>query len=104
MRHTISHMLRAAAVGLSLTIPGAATAQPAAPRDTTLVARRDSLEQELQRIAVVERKLMIPMRDGVRMQFDVYRPKNAAGQVPAIFVRTPYNMNFWDVQPGPRRT
>ena len=98
MRHTISHMLRAAAVCLSLTIPGAATAQPAAPRDSTLVARRDSLEQELQRIAVVERKLMIPMRDGVRMQFDVYRPKNAAGQVPAIFVRTPYNMNFWDVQ------
>ena len=98
MRHTISHVLRAAAVGLSLTMPGAATAQPAAPRDTTLVARRDSLERELQRIAVVERKLMIPMRDGVRMQFDVYRPKNAAGQVPAIFVRTPYNMNFWDVQ------
>jgi putative CocE/NonD family hydrolase len=98
MPHTISHMLRAAAVGLSLTIPGAATAQPAAQRDTALVARRDSLEQELQRIAVVELKLMIPMRDGVRMQFDVYRPKNAAGQVPAIFVRTPYNMNFWDVQ------
>ena len=34
------------------------------------------------------------------MQFDIYRPKNAAGKVPAIFVRTPYNMNFWDVALG----
>ena len=101
MGHIMRHVLRAAAVtavGLCATIPRAATAQPAAPRDSALVARRDSLEGELQRLAVVERKLMIPMRDGARMQFDVYRPKNAAGPVPAIFVRTPYNMNFWDVQ------
>ena len=101
MGHIMRHVLRAAAVtavGLCATIPRAATAQPAAPRDSALVAHRDSLEGELQRLAVVERKLMIPMRDGARMQFDVYRPKNAAGPVPAIFVRTPYNMNFWDVQ------
>ena len=68
----------------------------AAVRDTVLVAKRDSLERELQAIAVIDRKLMIPMRDGTRMQFDVYRPKNVA-KAPAIFVRTPYNMNFWDV-------
>jgi putative CocE/NonD family hydrolase len=89
------------ALALALLSAGVAEpihAQPAAARDSALVARRDSLERELQRIAVVERKLMIPMRDGVRMQFDVYRPKDAAGTVPAIFVRTPYNMNFWDVQ------
>ena len=101
MRHTVRHVRRAAAiaaVGLSTAIPGTATAQPGAQRDTVLVARRDSLERELHRIAVVERKLMIPMRDGVRIQFDVYRPKDAAGPVPTIFVRTPYNMNFWDVQ------
>src|SRR5678815_1775486 len=60
-----------------------------AVRDTVLVAKRDSLERELQAIAVVDRKLMIPMRDGTRMQFDVYRPKNVA-KAPAIFVRTPY--------------
>ena len=77
-----------------------ALAQPRATRDTVLVARRDSLERELQAIAVVERKLMIPMRDGARMQFDVYRPRNASGKVPAIFVRTPYNMNYWDVSLG----
>ena len=81
-------------------LTGAAHAQSRPPRDTVLAARRDSLERELQRIAVVDRKLMVPMRDGVKMQFDVYRPKNAAGPVPAIFVRTPYNMNFWDVNLG----
>ena len=78
--------------------PSPAQARPS--RDTVLAARRDSLERELQRIAVVDRKVMVPMRDGVKMQFDVYRPKNAAGPVPAIFVRTPYNMNFWDVNLG----
>ena len=86
------------ALTLSATSAGAAQGRP--PRDTALAARRDSLERELQRIAVVERKLMVPMRDGAKMQFDVYRPKNAAGPVPAIFVRTPYNMNFWDVNLG----
>lgn len=65
-----------------------------------LRARRDSLERELQKIAVVDRKLMIPMRDGVRMQADVYRPRNATGKVPIIFSRTPYNFNWWDVRLG----
>ena len=43
-----------------------------------LAARRNALEQELQAIAIVERKLMIPMRDGKRMAADVYRPKDTA--------------------------
>ena len=64
-----------------------------------LRAQRDSIETELQSVAIVERKLMIPMRDGVRMQFDVYRPRNVE-RAPAIFVRTPYNMNYWDVNLG----
>src|SRR5687767_14506923 len=85
---------------LVLVAASTAGAQGRPPRDTVLAARRDSLERELQRIAIVDRKVMVPMRDGVRMQFDVYRPKNAAGPVPAIFVRTPYNMNFWDVNLG----
>ncbi|MFL5605960.1 MAG: CocE/NonD family hydrolase [Gemmatimonadaceae bacterium] len=89
------HILAAALV-VAATAP--LTAQRA-QRDTVLVARRDSLEKALQEIAVVDRKLMIPMRDGTRMQFDVYRPKGAA-RVPAIFVRTPYNMNYWDVALG----
>jgi predicted acyl esterase len=63
-------------------------------------AQRWRTERELQSIAVVERKVMMPMRDGVRLATDVYRPKGASGKVPTIFVRTPYNFNYWDVDNG----
>jgi putative CocE/NonD family hydrolase len=62
--------------------------------------RRIDLEAELQSIAIVERKVMMPMPDGVRLATDIYRPNNATGKVPTIFVRTPYNFNFWDVHNG----
>ena len=62
--------------------------------------RRNAVEAELQSIAVVERKLMIPMRDGKRMAADVYRPKDASKKYPTVFSRTPYNFNYWDVRSG----
>jgi uncharacterized protein len=67
------------------------------------LARRRALESELQSIAVVERKLMVPMRDGKRMAADVYRPKDGSVKYPTVFVRTPYNFNFWDVRNGAPR-
>jgi putative CocE/NonD family hydrolase len=97
MRRVSRQLLVAAALAVVTAPP--LTAQRGAPRDTALVARRDSLERALEAIAVIDRKLMLPMRDGTRIQFDVYRPKGA-DQVPAIFVRTPYNMNYWDVRLG----
>ncbi|MEJ7812912.1 MAG: CocE/NonD family hydrolase [Gemmatimonadaceae bacterium] len=87
------------AAALLAAVP-AAPAQPRAQRDTQLVAQRWAKERELQSLAVVERKVMVPMRDGVRMAADIYRPKNAQGKVPVVFVRTPYNFNFWDVRNG----
>ena len=74
-------------------------AQPAALSASERQKRIDT-EKELQSLAIVERKLMVPMRDGVRLATDVYRPKNASGPVPIVFVRTPYNFNFWDVRNG----
>src|SRR6185436_5244720 len=68
-----------------------------------VLARRRALEQELQSMAIVERKLMLPMRDGKRMAADVYRPKDTSRKYPAIFVRTPYNFNYWDVRNGAPR-
>lgn len=70
--------------------------------------RRKDLEAELQEIAIVERRVMIPMKDGVRLATDIYRPRNAAGpstalgagKFPIVFVKTPYNFNFWDVRNG----
>src|SRR5262245_41365339 len=62
--------------------------------------RRWDLENQLQSIAVVDRKVMMPMRDGIRLATDIYRPKDSSKKVGTIFVRTPYNFNFWDVRNG----
>ncbi len=62
--------------------------------------QRIDTENDLQSIAIVERKVMMPMPDGVRLATDIYRPKNATAKVPTIWVRTPYNFNFWDVHNG----
>ncbi len=43
------------------------------------------------------------MRDGKRMQADIYRPKDESKKYPVIFVRTPYNFNYWDVELGAPR-
>jgi uncharacterized protein len=65
-----------------------------------LIAKRNSVEQELESVAIIERKVMVPMRDGKRMAADIYRPKDTSKKYPIIFVRTPYNFNFWDVRNG----
>ena len=74
-----------------------------APTDAQLIARRNATEKELESLAIIERKLMIPMRDGKRMAADVYRPKDESKKYPIIFVRTPYNFNYWDVKLGAPR-
>ena len=75
----------------------------ARPQDAELVERRNAVETELESIAVIEHKVMVPMRDGKRMQADIYRPKDSSKKYPVIFVRTPYNFNYWDVELGAPR-
>jgi len=53
----------------------------------------EALREILKEIATVETKALMPMRDGVGLSSDIYRPKDMQGPVPTIFVRTPYNMN-----------
>ncbi len=59
----------------------------------TLYAQNDVLA-ELENIAIVDQKVMMPMRDGIRLATAIYRPKTS-GKVPIIFSRTPYNFNSW---------
>ena len=59
----------------------------------TLSAQSDVLEQ-LEEIAIIDQKVMMPMRDGIRLATDIYRPKTDE-KVPVIFSRTPYNFNSW---------
>jgi putative CocE/NonD family hydrolase len=49
--------------------------------------------QKLEALADVERTVMVPMRDGVRLATDIYRPKGRSGPLPTIFWRTPYNFH-----------
>ncbi|WP_158978478.1 CocE/NonD family hydrolase [Cellulophaga sp. L1A9] len=60
---------------------------------TTIQAQSDILKK-LEKIAIIDQKVMIPMRDGIRLATDIYRPKTD-GPVPIIFSRTPYNFNTW---------
>ena len=76
--------------------------QNTAPSDAELRQRRTAIENELESVAVIDRKVMVPMRDGLRMQADIYRPKGN-GPFPIIFSRTPYNFNWWDTRLGAPR-
>ena len=53
----------------------------------------EKLREELEEIATVEKKLMVPTRDGIRLATDVYSPKDSEGPSSTIFLRTPYNFN-----------
>jgi hypothetical protein len=102
MRKKIFVLLMLVGFGCALAIHSA-FGQGRGAANPELLARRHAIEQELQSIAIVERKLMIPMRDGKRMAADVYRPKDTSKKYPTVFVRTPYNFNFWDVRNGAPR-
>ena len=60
----------------------------------TNVRAQQTAKTKLQQIAVIDQKVMMPMRDGVRLCTDIYRPKTDK-KVPIIFSRTPYNFNSW---------
>jgi putative CocE/NonD family hydrolase len=97
MRNFARNLMLAAVMLITVFQPAAAQRRGALTPEQ--MAHRLDLEKQLQEIAIVERKVMVPMRDGVRMATDIYRPKNIE-KAPIIFVRTPYNFNFWDVRNG----
>ena len=92
--------MKALLLGAVLLLPLALRAQRP---DAELIDKRNATEKELESVAIIDRKLMIPMRDGKRMAADVYRPKDDSKKYPIIFVRTPYNFNYWDVKLGAPR-
>ena len=87
------------AAGLAASALPKACAQPL-QSPAQLAEARKALEDEMESVAIVERKVMVPMRDGKRMAADIYRPKDTSKKYPIIFVRTPYNFNYWDVKNG----
>jgi putative CocE/NonD family hydrolase len=54
--------------------------------------RYDTMQEPTPRYtARLEKSVMIPMRDGVRLSTDLYVPNDAPGPRPVILMRTPYN-------------
>ena len=45
---------------------------------------QDDILEKLNEIAIIDQKVMVPMRDGVRLATDIYRPKNV-DKAPIIF-------------------
>jgi hypothetical protein len=105
MRYT--RLLAVAALLLLSLLPFAAYAQRnqnlIREEREKLITRRNTIEQELESVAVIDRKMMVPMRDGKRMQADIYRPNDTSKKYPIIFSRTPYNFNYCDVRLGAPR-
>ena len=48
---------------------------------------------DLEKKAEVERMVMVPMRDGVRLATEIYVPRDGDSPYPTIFWRTPYNFS-----------
>jgi putative CocE/NonD family hydrolase len=102
MNTTARRFARIAAAMAMLTTPFSSPllAQGGAGLPDSIKAKRWAVENELQSAAVVNRKVMLTMRDGIHIPADIYVPKDASRKYPAIWVRTPYNFNYWDVANG----
>src|SRR6266699_6792310 len=98
MRKSTVRVFLACAFVSTIALAVARAQQP--PLTPAQKEQRMQTEKELEALAVIDRKVLMPMRDGVRLATDIYRPKNASDKVPIIWVRTPYNFNFWDVRNG----
>lgn len=59
-----------------------------------VLSAQNNVLKYLEDIAIIDQKVMMPMRDGIRLATDIYRPKTDE-PVPVIFSRTPYNFNSW---------
>lgn len=103
MRNNFTRLSIAALVlvGAIAAVPGAVAQKKGTPQEQ--IAQNKAIEQELESVAIIDRKVMIPMKDGKRMAADIYRPKDQSKKYPTIFVRTPYNFNYWDVSLGAPR-
>ena len=60
---------------------------------TSFASEAPAVLADLERISIADTMVMVPMRDGVRLATDIYRPKDAEGKVPLVFIKTPYDFN-----------
>lgn len=80
------HTVRLALVSSLLGLAAFAPALRAGDSDEEARAKLRALSEH-------EDTVMVPMRDGVRLATDVWRPKNVEGPLPTVFYRTPYDVH-----------
>ena len=87
MRRVLFSLILAGAISLGLwaALQGQSSTAPLRHYDENL------LSKSAYRVKV-EIDVKVPMRDGVALSADIYRP-DAEGKFPAILIRTPYNNN-----------
>src|SRR5437773_10518819 len=94
MRKPTIGLVLASAVACTGTL---VTVQVSAQQGTLTPAQREQrvqTEKELESAAFIDRRVMMPMRDGIRLATEIYRFKHATCTATTIWFRTQYNYNF----------
>lgn len=77
-------------MGRAVTIIAAIAVSSAGLADNPADLSDAAVERQLGEKATVEMLAMVPMRDGVELATNIYRPKGAKAPLPTLLVRTPY--------------
>lgn len=91
MRPLLSLVVACAVLGTVVPLAQAPHAEPPFPRPAA--------KYEVD----IEKDVMVPMRDGVRLATDIYRPRGVDGPLPTILIRLPYNKNSYGGATTPAR-
>lgn len=67
------------------------TTEPVPPETVKPPAKVLAAASEIRYEIEIERNVMVPMRDGVRLATDIYRPRDVKSRLPIILIRTPYH-------------
>ncbi|CUS44950.1 MAG: CocE/NonD family hydrolase [Pseudomonadota bacterium] len=83
------HHLKSACAVVALLLGATAPAIAGHPQATSLPAPAETTQSPY-----ILQEVMVPMRDGARMQTVILRPRNQTGPLPILFSRTPYGLSL----------
>jgi uncharacterized protein len=95
----LASRLVAFAVAVAVAIPTSVVRGQPATADASGPYARPAAKYEVR----VEKDVMVPMRDGIRLATDVYMPVGVSEKVPVILIRLPYNKSRYGGAVNPAR-
>ena len=72
-------------------LAAALTVACAAPAQDLSRYSEEGLRAELDGISEADTAVLVPMRDGIGLSTNIWRPKGASGKLPVVLWKTPYN-------------